>query len=311
MKTLGLAMLAVGCVAAFPAWAQPRSTTTVRDCPTCPEMVALPAGVFTMGAPPGEEEQEGVPPQMRGRSQPQRQVTVATFLIGRFEVTRDEFAEFTRATRHRLDNACWAEGQDGKRYEYKGMNWTRPGFPQTGRDPVVCVNWFEARAFAVWLTKVTGKRYRLPSEAEWEYAARAGAAGARPFGSDPARFCAHANIGDLALAAAYKHRRDTARYGVCSDGFPFTSPVGAFPPNAFGLHDTLGNAWEWTEDCWNPTLAGGAPDQKPRYAGECERRVVRGGGWFNEAFRARSAFRFRDSNGHNGNMLGFRIARDP
>jgi formylglycine-generating enzyme required for sulfatase activity len=311
MTRLTAAVVLLSIAGMHPAWAQPRATTTVRDCPACPEMVAIRGGAFTMGAPPGEEEQEGVPPNVRGRSQPQRQVIVTAFMLGRFEVTRDEFAEFARVTRQRTDNACWSEGQDGKRYEYKGLNWTKPGFPQTGRDPVVCVNWFEARAYAGWLTKMTGKRYRLPSEAEWEYAARAGSTGARPFPGDRATFCARANIGDLALAEAYKHKREAARTAICSDGYAFTSPVGAFPPNAFGLHDMLGNVWEWTEDCWNPTLDGATPDQKPRYSGECDKRVVRGGGWFNETWRARPAYRFRDSNGHNGNMLGFRLARDP
>lgn len=308
---LRLTASAILFVAATAAWGQPTGTTTVRDCPTCPEMVLLRGGVFTMGAQAGEEEREGVPANMRGRAQPQRQVIVPPFLIGRFEVTRDEFTEYFRATRQRTDNACWAEGSDGKRYEYRGLTWRKPGFPQTGRDPIVCINWFEARAFTGWLTKVTGRRYRLPSEAEWEYAARAGSTGPRPFAADATTFCGRANVGDQSLADAYKHRRDTARYGVCSDGFPFTAPVGSFPPNAFGLHDMLGNVWEWTEDCWNPTHDGAAPDHRPRYAGECDKRVVRGGGWFNEPWRSTSTFRFRDSSGHNGNMLGFRVVRDP
>ncbi len=310
---LGLRVLAfvLSLTAAAAAWAQPRSSSTVRDCPDCPEMVLIPGGAFVMGAAPGEEDREGVPPQSRGRSQPQHQVAVRPFLLGRFEVTRDEFAQYIKATRHTMDGACWTEGNDGKRRDYKGFSWQQPGFPQTGRDPVVCVNWFEARGYAGWLSQRTGKRYRLPSEAEWEYAARAGSTGPRPFTADAASFCKHANVGDLALAEVYKHRKDAARYGICSDGYPFTSPVGAFPPNPFGLYDMLGNAWEWTEDCWNPTHDGAPSDDKPRYSGECDKRVVRGGGWFNEPWRARSAFRFRDSNGHNGNMLGFRLARDP
>ncbi len=274
-------------------------------------MVSLRGGVFTMGAAPGEEEKDGVAPQARGRAQPQRQVSVAPFLIGRFEVTHAEFTEFQRATKARTDNACWAEGIDGKRYHYKGFTWQKPGFPQTERDPVVCVNWFEVRAYANWLSGKTGKRYRLPSEAEWEFAARGGSTGSRPFAADPTNFCTRANVGDLSLADAYKHRRDTGRYGACSDGFPFTAPVGQFPPNKFGLHDMLGNVWEWTEDCWNTTHDGAGPDSKPRMTGDCDKRVVRGGGWFNDPWRATSTFRFRDSNGHNGNMLGFRLVRDP
>lgn len=299
----------IGCSAA--AWAQPAARATTRDCPTCPEMVSLRGGVFTMGAQPGEEAAVGVPQHAQGRSQPPRQVAVPPFLIGRFEVTVDEFAEFVRATRQRLDNDCWAEGSDGKRYKYKGFNWRKPGFPQTGRDPVICINWFEARAYAAWLSQLTGKRYRLPSEAEWEFAARGGARGPRPFVADAMIFCTRANVGDLALADAYKHRRDTARYGVCSDGFPFTSPVGSFPPNPYGLYDTLGNAWEWTEDCWNPSHEGAGADHRPRLTGDCEKRVVRGGGWFNDPWRATVTFRFRDSLAHNGNMLGLRVVREP
>jgi sulfatase modifying factor 1 len=311
MVGLRLVAFIFGFTCATASWAQPSATATTRDCPTCPEMVLIRGGVFSMGAAPGEEEREGVPPAMRGRAQPQRQVAVQAFMMGRFEVSRDEFTEFFRATKQRTDDACWAEGIDGKRYHYKGFTWRKPGFEQSGRDPVVCVNWFEARAYTNWLSQITGKRYRLPSEAEWEYAARAGTTGPRPFAADPTTFCTRANVGDLSLADAYKHRRDTGRFGVCSDGFPFTSPGGTFPPNRFGLHDMMGNAWEWTEDCWNPTHDGAMPDQKPRVTGDCEKRVVRGGGWFNEPFRSTSTFRFRDSNGHNGNMLGFRVVRDP
>lgn len=308
-----LALVAVLAVflAGGAAWAQTRPVATVRDCPTCPEMVLLRGGTFTMGVPPGEEEREAVPPQSRGRSQPQRQVTVAPFLMGRFEITREQFAAYLEATRGNTDNACWTEGVDGRRRNYKGFTWRQPGFNQTGRDPVVCVNWFEVRGYATWLSQKTGKRYRLPSEAEWEYAARAGTSGARPFKADAATVCSHANTADASLAEAYKHRGDPERHASCSDGFPFTAPVGAFPPNAFGLYDMLGNAWEWTEDCWKETYEGAGVDQKPRYDGDCQKRVVRGGGWFDHLPRVRSGFRFRDSNGHNGNMLGFRLARDP
>lgn len=308
---LRLLLLVLCFISATAAWAQPTSTATIRDCPTCPEMVSIRGGTFVMGAAPGEEERDGVPPNARGRSQPQRQVAVPAFLMGRFEVTVDQFTEYQRATGHTIDAACWSEGIDGKRRQYRGITWRNPGFPQTGRDPVVCVNWFEARGYAGWLSQRTGKRYRLPSEAEWEYAARAGSKGTRPFAVDPSTICTRINFGDLSLADAYKHRRDAARYGVCSDGYAFTSPVGAFPPNPFGLHDTLGNAWEWMEDCWNPTHDGAAPDSKPRYTGECDKRVVRGGGWFNDPWRSTVTFRFRDSNGHNGNMLGFRLVREP
>ena len=153
-----------------------------------------------------------------------------------------------------------------------------------GRLPAAYLSWFDAKSYADWLSRRTGRDYRLPTEAEWEYAARAGTAG--PY-----------HTGDR-LAP------DRANYG---GGGP--APVGSFPPNAFGLHDMLGNVWEWVEDCWNPSHAGAPADGGARLSGDCNWRVLRGGSWLNGPASLRAAARFRtgpETRAYFNN--GFRIA---
>jgi formylglycine-generating enzyme required for sulfatase activity len=169
-----------------------------RDCSNgCPEMVAVPPGRFTMGAPAGEEERANWPADRRGNSVPQHLVTIRhKFAIGKFDVTRDEYAQFVAET-HRPDpDSCITLAASGTFIPTNG-NWHSPGFPQTGRDPAVCVGWDDAQAYVSWLSAKTGQAYRLPTEAEWEYAARAGTTTARYFSDNPAEFCRHTNVGDL------------------------------------------------------------------------------------------------------------------
>ena len=286
----------------------PAPGTSFRDCSNgCPEMVVLQPGRFTMGAPAGEEERENWPKERRGNSVPQHLVTIRDkFAIGKFDVTREEYAQFVAETNRPDPDSCTTLTPSGTFIATNG-NWHAPGFPQTGRDPVVCVSWDDAQAYVSWLSAKTGHVYRLPTEAEWEYAARAGTTTAR-YGSDnPAEFCRYTNVGDLDYFE--QHPGDSGVNRACRDGYAFTSPVGSFPPNQYGLYDMLGNVMNWTEDCWNANYSGAPTDGTAWQSGDCGRRVVRGGSWDMDLSGARSANRrVLLSSGWN-TTLGFRVAR--
>jgi formylglycine-generating enzyme required for sulfatase activity len=274
-------------------------------------MVWVPAGGFTMGVPSGEEEREGVPQEFRGRSTPQLRVTVPRFALGVHTVTRGECLAFAAATGRPVGASCWhftdIGGGNWNFRERNGLNWTNPGFSQSGNEPIVCVNWHDASAYAAWLSSRTGRRYRLPSEAEWEYAARAGTPGPRWWGGREAA-CAHANVRDFSFAGHYNFQRDST-YFQCADGFAHTAPVGSFPANPFGLRDMLGNVWQWTADCWNPTLSGQPANGAARLTGDCSLRVVRGGAWNSDPGVVRAGFRTWSPPGSRNSNTGFRVAR--
>jgi formylglycine-generating enzyme required for sulfatase activity len=272
-------------------------------------MVVVPQGRFTMGAPAGEEERENLPDQsqLRGRSVPQHLVTIRhKFAIGKFDVTRDEYARFVAET-HRPDPDSCITIDASATFIATNGNWHSPGFPQTGRDPVVCVGWDDAQAYVSWLSAKTKHVYRLPTEAEWEYAARAGTTTARYFSDNPAEFCRHTNVGDLGYFEL--HPGDSGVNRACRDGYAFTSPVGSFPPNQYGLSDMLGNVLDWTEDCWNANYSGAPTDGTAWLTGDCSRRVVHGGSWDMDVRAARSAMRRAPPTSHRNTTLGFRVAR--
>jgi len=271
-------------------------------------MVVVPQGKFIMGASAGEEEREDLPNQVRGRSVPQHLITIRHKLaIAKFDVTRDEYAQFVAETNRPDPDSCVTLNASGAFIATNG-NWHSPGFPQTGRDPVVCVSWDDAQAYVAWLSAKTGHVYRLPTEAEWEYAARAGTTTAR-YGSDnPAEVCRYTNVGDLDYSK--QHPDDSGVNRACRDGYAFTSPVESFPPNQFGLYDMLGNVMNWNEDCSNANYSGAPTDGTAWQSGDCGRRVVRGGSWDMDLSGARSANRrigFPPS--YRNTTLGFRVAR--
>ena len=171
---------------------------------------------------------------------------------------------------------------------------------------MLCVSWNDARAYAQWLSRKTGKRYRLPTEAEWEYAARAGTTTSRYWGDDPAQACRYANVAD-------QSRLQTWGFGQkhdCTDGHYFTAPAGGHAPNRFGLYDMIGNVWEWTEDCWNASYAGAPVDGSAWLAGDCAQRVERGGSWSTVPRFARSGARHKNSADYRDNLTGFRVGRN-
>ena len=283
------------------------SPHTFRDCPNCPEMVVVPAGHFEMGGADDEEARFEVPAAVAGFERPRHQVTFAKpFALAKFEVTRGEFAGFVRATNFHVAPGCVAP-VEGLRERNAELSWQNPGFQQTDRDPVVCVNGADIAAYVEWLRKTTGKPYRLPSEAEFEYAARGGTKTPFYWGADPDRVCEYENIGDETAAAEFKLVNFPAM--PCRDGFVQTAPVGSFKPNPFGLHDMLGNVWEVTADCWAGNYAGAPADGSARTSGDCGLRAARKGSFGNgkPAF-FRAAHRFSEPVGIKRNRSGFRVA---
>ena len=274
----------------LPAWQDPSAGRIVRDCPSCPQLVEVPGGFFEMGSedgPPGER--------------PAHNVWLDGFAIGRYEVTIGEFAVFIEAT---------VRGASVEDYLDRCLFKER--FPRGADHPVACVDFDHAQAYVAWLSRVTGKGYRLPSEAEWEYAARAGTGTRWYWGSEwggERGGCAHANGSDRSFA-----EMDPGLAGIfgepadCSDGAAYTAPVGSFIPNAFGLYDMAGSVWEWVEDCYFENYVGAPRDGSARIEpGLCGSRVTRGGSWMHGADYLRSAA--RDYGGFHASTRGLRVAR--
>ena len=289
------------------ALAQDRMPGTVfKDCADCPEMVVIPAGRFLMGTAPGEEEREALAEPFRNRSQPQHGVDVQRFSAGKFEVTRGEYRLFVEAT-GRSSDGCFV--WSGTAFEIeKTKDWRNPGYTQDDRHPVTCVSWDDAGAYVRWLSQKTGKAYRLLSEAEWEYAARAGTTTMRFWGDDGNMSCAYANGADATAEAQLPSARNWAA-AACNDRYAYTAPVGSYRANAFGLYDMLGNVGEWTQDCWNANYSGAPTDGSAWAAGDCALRAVRGGAWDDGPVGLRAAYRVGSPTIIRLYSRGFRVAR--
>jgi formylglycine-generating enzyme required for sulfatase activity len=279
------------------ASAEERKDREFKECTLCPVMVGIPAGSFMMGSPESESgryDSEG----------PQHAVSIKAFALGKFDVTSQDFLIFLKETGHRPApcNSILSTGwnlSEGK----------RPSAPYQGdlpRWPAVCLDWRDAEKYVAWLNdKVRQEHpemarasgpYRLPSEAEWEYAARAGTKEARWWGDGLGKGNANCN----GCGSPWDNR--------------LFADVDSFAPNPFGLYGMLGNAWQWTADCWHPNYVGAPQDGSAWTEPDCGKRVIRGGSWHNLPVFVRSAARV--GSGRNGEesdfsgMAGFRIARD-
>jgi formylglycine-generating enzyme required for sulfatase activity len=277
----------------------PAPTGAVKACQDCPAMVAIPAGSFMMGSPSSETG--------RGDNEgPQTKISLRGFSIGKYAVTRGQFAEFIKATGHKPARRCFADlGGSGNFQDSASANWTNTGFPQSDRDPVVCISWSDAKAYTDWLAAGSGKPYRLPSEAEWEYAARAGESHGDYWGGDPSDSCGYVDTADRSTKSKY------SGWNVvdCDDGHAFTAPVGSYKPNKFGLFDMLGNAKQWVADCSSESLSELPTDGSANGGGnDCDEHEVRGSGW--DGIPSIVRFAKRESHGSNYAAMnyGFRVA---
>jgi formylglycine-generating enzyme required for sulfatase activity len=248
---------------------QPRKPLeTVQDCVQCPRLVRVDSGSGVLGALSQANAGDV-------RDAPFRMVNMpAAYYIGQYEVTRGEFAVFVRETGHVPSNACDTGAT-------RRGNFRDPGYPQTDDHPATCVSFTDAQAFVAWLSRKTGRPYRLPTESEWEFAARAGSSGNYASGKRIARWQAN-----------YTDMREAKPAG--------TLPVGSFEPNGFGLYDAHGNVWELVQGCWPDDHS----DQR------CAQRIAKGGSWKSPPGHVRAAVRTGRALDTADNATGFRVARD-
>jgi len=305
------------CFAGSPAAARPGAAglkpgSVFRDCRGCPEMVVIPAGDFLMGAPDDE-------PGAWRVEKPQHRVAIKALAAGRFDITRKQWAAFAAETKRPTSGGCAYAGAETMSAGLDPQASWKNLFPQGDDHPVVCVTWGDAQDYAAWLSRRTGHRYRLPSEAEWEYAARAGTTTAYDWGAEASHD--RANYGEEKCCTGLAAGRDR---------WIRTSPVGAFPPNAFGLYDTHGNVMQWVQDCLYryedgrtdgsafedaatlpADIEGGVPGTSA-----CAYRMLRGGDWGNPPRMIRSASRnYAPAPGlaievYRSGGLGIRVVRD-
>jgi formylglycine-generating enzyme required for sulfatase activity len=257
---------------------------TLADGNLGPEMVVIPAGTFQMG------DIQGVGSD---REKPVHWVSIGSFAMGRYEITNAEYVHFLNSVKRRGPaGEPWFNTKDEN--EDSHIIGTPGNFGvETGYEnhPVIEVSWYGVTAYADWLSQQTGKSYRLPSEAQWEYAARAGTDTQYWWGNE---------IGT--------DRANCHNY-YCGDSFDRTAPVGSFAPNPFGLYDTVGNVWEWVADPWHDNYEGAPTDGSVWTEGGSGLFVLRGGSWFNVAWRTRAASRYGNEPANRGGSVGVRLAR--
>jgi len=291
-------LLAAGFALSAPARADADNSRSFTECTHCPVMVGIPAGRFAMGSPksePGRFDAEG----------PQHIVTIGAFALGKFDVTSEQFQIFLQETGYqpepcnKITNMKWHSPRKGFAYP--------PEDVEPPKWPAVCLDWKDAEAYIAWLNARVRKEhptiaykpggpYRLPSESEWEYAARGGTTTARWWGNEVGKGNANCN--------------------GCGSQYDFhvLSDVDSFKPNPFGLYGMLGNAWQWTADCWHPSYVGAPKNGSAWITGDCSKHVIRGGSWDNTPIFIRSATR-SGSTPDGGefdysSLSGFRVARD-
>lgn len=284
----------------------------LRDCATCPEVVVIPAGSFVMGSTLEERQREGVPDLFGNREQPQHKVNFAkAFALGRTEVTVAQYAQFVAETKRPIDDDCLGFDREKDNWGLKKGSWRNPGFKQSDKDPAVCISYRDASDYAAWLAKKTGKPYRLASEAEWEYAARAGTTTARYWGDSPRTLCENANVMSSATLADIGWPESWQDKLICVGRHAWSMPVASFEANPFGVYDVYGSVWEWVADCAHDNYVGAPTDGSAWMEPKCEKYLVRGGAFHSEFWIARSATRGAGIAPTNRPVAsGFRVARN-
>lgn len=268
------------------------------------KLIQIPAGEFLMGSPESEEGHTDAEPQHKVR-------ITKSFYLGQHEVTVGQFRKFVEATGYKT--ALEREGKPGFGYDpdlgaieiLPKFNWKNTGFG-TDEHPVVNINWEDAMAFCKWLSEKEKETYQLPTEAQWEYACRAGTKTRYSTGEAEESLQGYANLSDASFLAKYANATWSLEW---DDGHPFTAPVGSLKPNAWGLHDMHGNAWEWCADWYARDYAKESPVDDPPGPKTGEVRIVRGGAFTNRLRFVRSADRDAKKPGYRYNFTGFRVMR--
>ncbi len=265
-------------------------------------LVRVSGGHFCMGDISGNGEPD---------EQPVHAVYVDDFWLARYEITRGQFKDFVSSTGY-VSNAesagsaqagCLAVDPNKWTFKYRpNYYWLTPGFKQDDMHPVVCVSYDDALAFIRWLNRQTGRRFRLPTEAEWEYVARAGTRTTYPWGDTAIDSCVHGNVGDRNVWPG--HSKSPFGRLDCEDGHAFTAPVGGYDANPLGIFDISGNVWEWTSTCWSKGYS------VEKVSEHCGLRVFRGSSWMNSEKSLRSANRSKHGPSDRLNTVGFRLALD-
>lgn len=293
--------------------------------------VRIPAGEFLMGSDEPASALAAAYPLLEPRrftlledEAPVHRVRISrAFEMGQHEVTVGQFRHFLAASGYQPESIRDGTGAYGYNPNYdpsttprgdafEGRNprysWANPGFAQTDDSPVVNVTWNDAQALAQWLSQTEQRRYRLPTEAEWEYACRAGSRSRYPHTDDPAQLHLIGNLFDQAAAPLWPRWSAQALPG--NDGYAFTAPVGSFAPNGFGLHDMVGNVWEWVQDWHGDRYYAESPETDPPGPASGTVRVRRGGSWHTWAFYARCSYRNWNDPATRYTLVGIRLVRE-
>lgn len=309
---LGLILLGSVCSGCVHSEPQAEPTTAPTVAAILPEMIKIEGGEFWMGSAADDAFNLGI-------QGPQQLLRVDSFEIARHEVTLAEFAAFVADTGYVTDaehnravpgfggaKGCLVlSGQAGEFGWDPNTNWRNPGYLQSDRHPVSCVSWNDAQAYVQWLSQRTGARFRLPNEIEFEFVQRAGSASGWAWGDEASGGCAVANGADQSLREAVQGWWLPKL--PCADGHAFPAPVGSFSANAFGVHDAVGNVWEWVDDCWNARFA--ETDEGASRAEDCSRKNHRGGAWSSAPMDLRSGYRTASAASLRSSTGGFRLAR--
>ncbi len=260
-------------------------------------MVLVKGGCFQMGDIFREEPSS---------EKPVHEVCPDDFYIGKYEVTVGEFRKFVDDTGYRTEaeqqDGCHSWIGDGTEKKIKDHNWRNTGFPQRESEPVVCISWNDTYEYITWLNKKTGKKFRLPTEAEWEYAARSGGKAYKySWGND-------APSGNIADESAKKELSGLSIWKGYNDGYAYTAPVGSFRPNELDIYDMSGNVYEWVSDWQEDDYYSKSPRHNPKGPDQGKSKLLRGGAWDLEPDTARTTSRYWNEAGARAVCMGFRLA---
>ncbi len=278
----------------------------IKDCVDCPELTVIAPGKFVMGSPVGEAEPRYAPQQLSPH-----EVTIRkAFALGRTELTIAQFWAFVVGTGYKKASGGCRYLKDGAWVVGPNISWNSPGFDVTDSHPVGCLSIEDARAYVAWLSAKTSKVYRLPSEAEWEYAARAGTQTPAFWSGEWADACTYQNGGDESLSKAVAGKMPIKEITPCDDGFSYSAPVASFKPNGWGLYDVSGNVSEWVDDCFSTDVTKLPTDGSAYKMPTCATATQKGGSWAGNPSLLRSGSRLRSTLAVRGIAFGMRVARD-